>query len=179
MNTLEKNESSNVENQNIDHSVVRNLEGQYLTFPLSSEEYAIGLLKVREIIRMMPITQVIDAPRFVRGVINLRGEVIPVIDLRLKFGIDAKDDNERTCIIILILQSGSETIHMGAVVDVVSEVIHVKNSQVEVSPEYGMHNASEAVSGIAKLDKRDIILLNTDKLLSVNEFDMLKQTRSE
>jgi len=101
-------------------------EGKYLTFTLASEDYGIGILKIKEIIGMMPITSVPQTPSFVKGVVNLRGKVIPVVDLRLKFGMPAIDYTERTCIIVVEISGQSGAIKIGIVVDAVSEVLNIK-----------------------------------------------------
>src|SRR5512136_2237528 len=96
---------------------IANREGKYLTFALAGEEYGIGILKVKEIIGMMAITTIPQTPSYVKGVINLRGKVIPVVDLRLKFGVEAIGYTERTCIIVVEISGEGKTIHMGIVVD--------------------------------------------------------------
>jgi len=111
--------------------------GKYLTFTLAGEEYGIGILKVKEIIGMMPITLIPQTPHYVKGVINLRGKVIPVVDLRLKFKMDATDYTERTCIIVVEISSDSGSIMMGIVVDSVSEVMNIKTEDIEETPTFG------------------------------------------
>ena len=109
--------------------VIGDKEGKYLTFSLAGEEYGIGILKVKEIIGMMPITIVPQTPPYIKGVINLRGKVIPVIDLRFKFLMNAADYTERTCIIVVEITAAGRTILMGIVVDSVSEVLNIKGSR--------------------------------------------------
>ena len=116
---------------------VADREGKYLTFALAGEEYGIGILKVKEIIGLMPITTVPQTPGYVKGVINLRGKVIPVADLRLKFGMEAMEYNERTCIIVVEVKGASQTILMGIVVDSVSEVLNIKGTDIEDTPNFG------------------------------------------
>ena len=113
-------------------------EGKYLTFSLAGEEYGIGILKVREIIGMMPITPVPETPQFVKGVINLRGKVIPVIDLRLRFGLTEIDYTERTCIIVVEIQGEAAALPMGIVVDAVSEVLNIRGEDIEDTPAFGV-----------------------------------------
>jgi len=112
-------------------------EGKYLTFSLAGEEYGIGILKVKEIIGMMAVTSVPQTPDFVKGVINLRGKVIPVIDLRLRFGIEREEYTERTCIIVVEISSSSGKVVIGIVVDSVSEVLNIKGEDIEDTPAFG------------------------------------------
>ena len=110
-------------------------EGKYLTFSLAEEEYGIGILMIREIIGMMPITVVPQTPEYVKGVINLRGKVIPVVDLRLRFGMEVTGYTERTCIIVIETQTQTlSSLTMGIVVDSVSEVLNIKASEIEDTP---------------------------------------------
>ena len=112
--------------------------GKYLTFSLADEEYGIGILRIREIIGMMPITVVPQTPEFVKGVINLRGKVIPVVDLRLRFDMQESDYTERTCIIVIETQAPNHSsLTMGIVVDSVSEVLNIKNDEIEDTPTFG------------------------------------------
>ncbi len=139
---------------------------KYLTFTLSDESYGIGILKVKEIIGMMPITSVPKTPGFVKGVINLRGKVIPIIDLRLKFDMESKDYTERTCIIVVEIEAGEETVLIGIVVDSVSEVLNITADQIENAPEFGTQLNTDYILGLAKTDDGVKILLNIDKVLS-------------
>jgi purine-binding chemotaxis protein CheW len=106
-------------------------EGKYLTFTLADEEYGIGILKIREIIGMMPITTIPQTPQFVKGVINLRGKVIPIIDLRQKFGMESIDYTDRTCIIVVEIDGTVGNVQIGIVVDSVSEVLNIKKEDIE------------------------------------------------
>ena len=117
--------------------VMADREGKYLTFSLAEEEYGIGILKVKEIIGMMPITTVPRTPIFVKGVINLRGKVIPVVDLRLKFGMEESAYNERTCIIVVETKGKGVSVLIGIVVDAVSEVLNIKGNDIEDTPRSG------------------------------------------
>lgn len=148
--------------------------GKYLTFTLSSEAYGIGILKVKEIIGMMPITSVPRTPDFIKGVINLRGKVIPIVDLRLKFGMDAKPYNDRTCIIVVEIDTHEETILVGIVVDSVSEVLNIAEDQIEEAPEFGTKLNTDYIMGMAKSEDDVKILLNIDKVLSQEELSGLK-----
>ncbi len=141
-------------------------EGKYLTFALAREEYGIGILKVREIIGLMPITPVPRTPAFVKGVINLRGKVIPVVDLRLKFGMEEIPYTERTCIIVMEIHSPSGPFFIGAVVDSVSEVMNIKGSDMEDAPNFGTKLNTDYILGLAKMNGSLKILLDIDKILN-------------
>lgn len=147
-------------------------EGKYLTFSLAGEEYGIGILKVKEIIGIMPITVVPQTPSYIKGVINLRGKVIPVIDLRLKFSIAAAEFTERTCIIVVEITAAGRTIMMGIVVDSVSEVLNIKAGDIEATPSFGTRLNTEYILGMAKAGGSIKILLDIDKILSVDELQV-------
>jgi len=143
--------------------------GKYLTFSLAGEEYGINILKIKEIIGLLPITTVPQTPRFVKGVINLRGKVIPVIDLRLKFGMDPMAYGERTCIVVVETEGTSGTILIGNVVDSVSEVLNIKGGDIEDPPAFGTRLDTSAILGMAKMDGDVKILLDIDEVLNVEE----------
>ena len=145
--------------------------GRYLTFSMAREEYGLEILKVQEIIGMMNVTRVPRTPDFIRGVINLRGKVIPVIDLRRKLQFEGREDTDRTCIIVVQVQQGDTPVTMGIIVDSVSEVLNVSASQIEPSPEFGFNISTEFILGMGKVDKRVIILLDADRILSTGELD--------
>lgn len=148
--------------------------GKYLTFSLVEEEYGIGILKVKEIIGMLPITSVPRTPEFVKGVINLRGKVIPVIDLRLKFDMPAIDYNERTCIIVVEIDNESTTVQIGIVVDSVSEVLNIKAEEIEDAPTFGTKLNTQFILGMAKTEGSVKILLNIDQVLSAQEISAIE-----
>jgi purine-binding chemotaxis protein CheW len=150
-------------------------EGKYLTFTLAGEEYGIGILKIREIIGMMSITSVPQAPGFVKGVINLRGKVIPVIDLRLRFGMPAMDYTERTCIIVVQIDLPETTINIGIVVDSVSEVLNISGGDIEDAPMFGTQLNTNYILGMAKIEGGVKILLDIDKVLTENEIGLLEK----
>jgi len=154
--------------------VMTDKEGKYLTFTLANEEYGIGILKIKEIIGMMPITSVPQTPDFVKGVINLRGKVIPVLDLRLRFGMDSQEYNERTCIIVVEIESQSGTVMMGIVVDSVSEVLNIKEADIEETPAFGAKLRTEYILGMAKIEGGVKILLEIDHVLNAEEISMLE-----
>lgn len=149
--------------------------GKYLTFSLENEEYGIGILKVKEIIGMMPITSVPRTPEFVKGVINLRGKVIPVIDLRLKFAMGSKSYTDRTCIIVVEIDSKSETVLIGIVVDAVSEVLNIREDEIEETPTFGSKLDTDYILGMAKMEGGVKILLNIDRVLSSEEISDLEK----
>ena len=150
-------------------------EGKYLTFRLNNEEYGIGILKIKEIIGMMPITTVPQTPEFVKGVINLRGKVIPVVDLRLRFGMDTIDYTERTCIIVVEIEGESGTVMIGIVVDAVSEVLNIKGEDIEETPTFGTKLNMEYILGMAKMEGGVKILLDIDRVLSAEEVSALEK----
>ena len=141
------------------------LAGKYLTFALSAEEYGLPVLKVREIIKVMDITHVPQVAAHVLGVINLRGRVIPVIDLRRKFGFPAQDHTDRTCIIVAEVALASTTVMMGVVVDSVSEVVNVAAAEIEETPDFGGQNETDYLLGLAKVKGSVKILLDLDRVL--------------
>lgn len=149
-------------------------EGKYLTFTLANEEYGIGILKIKEIIGMMPITTVPQTPAFVKGVINLRGKVIPVIDLRLRFELEADDYTERTCIIVVEIQARTTMVQIGIVVDSVSEVLNIKNEDIEDTPTFGTQLNTDYILGMAKCEGGVKILLDIDQVLSAEEISVLE-----
>ena len=153
-----------------------NQEGKYLTFSLAGEEYGIGILKVKEIIGIMPITTVPRTPMFVKGVINLRGKVIPVMDLRLKFGMENMAYTERTCIIVVEIKSQGGSVMIGIVVDAVSEVLNIKGNDIEETPTFGAKLDTDYILGMAKINGGVKILLDIDRVLSTDEIVALEKT---
>jgi purine-binding chemotaxis protein CheW len=150
-------------------------EGKYLTFSLAGEEYGIGILKIREIIGMLPITSVPETPRYAKGVINLRGKVIPVVDLRRRFDMPTMDYTERTCIIVVEIAGPAGTISMGVVVDSVSEVLNIKGADIEDTPSFGTQLNTEYILGMAKVGKGLKILLDIEKALTSTEMESLSR----
>lgn len=140
--------------------------GKYLTFRLDSEEYGIEILKAREIIGLMDITPVPRTPDYVRGVINLRGKIIPVYDMRLKFGMPALPDTDETCIIVVDIIINGSSAQVGVLVDAVSEVMEIDSENIDPSPMMGAHVHANFIRGIAKTEKGVIILLEVENALS-------------
>ena len=144
---------------------------QLVTFSIGEEEFGVDILKVQEIIRTMEITKVPKAPDFVEGVINLRGKVIPIIDLRRRFGLSSKEHDKHTRIIVIEINN----MIVGFVVDSVSEVLRIPASTVEPPPAVVAGMESEYISGVGKLQDRLLILLDLDRLLSNDDLDVLGQ----
>jgi len=152
-----------------------NREGKYLTFSMAGEEYGIGILKVKEIIGMMTVTMVPQTPSYVKGVINLRGKIIPVVSLRCKFGLEEIDYTDRTCIIVVEVRTGAGSVLMGIVVDEVSEVLNIRNAEIEDTPAFGTSLKTDFILGMAKTGNRVKILLDIDKVISGQEMEMVLQ----
>jgi purine-binding chemotaxis protein CheW len=150
-----------------------NKDGKYLTFTLSGEEYGISILKVKEIIGLMAITIVPRTPGYVKGVINLRGKVIPVVDLRLKFGMPAMAYTERTCIIVVEIRADAANILLGIVVDAVSEVLNIKAGDIEETPNFGSRLQTDYILGMAKSGEGIKILLDIDRVLRAEELESI------
>lgn len=159
------------------HSLCLAKPGKYLSFVLGREEYGLEILKVQEIIGIMEVTRVPRTPPYVRGVINLRGRVIPVVDLRTKFKMPTIEDTEKTCVIVVQVARDDTTITMGVIVDEVSEVLSFTEDQIEPAPEFGggMEEAG-FVTGMGKLGKKVLILLDSDRVLEGEELTEIVQT---
>ncbi len=152
--------------------------GKYLTFILADESYGLEILKVREIIGSMAITPVPKTPDFVKGVINLRGRVIPVVDLRIKFGLEEAEVTDETCIIVVDV-CGSQT---GIYVDTVDEVLDIVAEEIEDAPDFGEGVATDYILGVAKMDEEVKILLDIDMVIStieIAEMNRLSQTAGD
>ncbi len=158
---------------------VNGREGKYLTFSMGNEEYGISILKIKEIIGMMPITAVPQTPEFVKGVVNLRGKVIPVIDLRLRFNMEAIPYTERTCIIVIEVDGLEDAMLTGIVVDSVSEVLNIRDSEIEDTPTFGVNMNTECILGVAKMEDCVKILLDSNKALNGEEIKNLAEGTDE
>ncbi len=154
---------------------ITNREGKYLTFSLANEEYGIGILKVKEIIGMMPITFVPNTPPYVKGVLNLRGKVIPVISLRLKFGMEDVKYTDKTCVIVVEAKGGKDSALVGIVVDSVSEVLNIRSGDIEDRPNFGANADIEYIIGMAKINGGVKILLDIDLILGFENMDFFKK----
>ena len=149
-----------------------------LSFSLGNEEYGVSIMKVKELIGMMDITPVPKTPDFIKGVINLRGKIVPVMDLRTKFGMVAQEYDERTCIIVVevLIKEIARTI--GIVVDCVSEVINIDETQIDPPPESGNTVDADTILGIGKLKDGVVIILDIDKILLYEELvDFIEATK--
>jgi purine-binding chemotaxis protein CheW len=156
--------------------------GKYLVFDLNGEECCIQVLKVREIIGVQDITAVPQTPVFVKGVINLRGKVIPVVDLRLKFGLPQQEYNQRTCIIVVQVERESRSMMMGIVVDSVAEVLNISVADIEDTPNFGQGVATPYLLGMAKIKGRVKLLLDIDEVMTNQElqgFDLLRKPEAQ
>ena len=140
--------------------------GKYLTFTLGSEEYGLEILKVREIIGYMEITAVPQTPHYVKGVVNLRGQVIPVIDLRSKFGMETAEITEESCIIVVEVSQNSRKFSTGVVVDKVQEVLDIDGGNIEDSPQFGSSVDTDFILGMGKIGDSVKLLLDIDKVLA-------------
>lgn len=140
-----------------------------LTFSLASEGYGVSILKVKEIIGMMEITPVPRTPEYIKGVINLRGKIIPVMDLRLKFGMEAQEYDDRTCIIVAEIEIKGIQKLLGVVVDMVSEVVTISDDQIEPPPEYGTGVEHNSILGIGKIKDRVVIILDINEVFQCEE----------
>jgi purine-binding chemotaxis protein CheW len=149
--------------------------GKYLTFKIATEEYGLEILKVQEIIGIMDVTRVPKTPEFVRGVINLRGKVIPVIDLRLKFGLESIEDTDMTCIIVVQIASGDQSMITGIIVDEVYEVLDIEGGQIEDSPSFGASVDTAFILGMGKVGEKVISLLDIDKVLTGEDMAAVEQ----
>lgn len=149
---------------------------QYLTFLLGGETFAIGILNIKEIIEYGSVTTVPLMPDFVRGVINLRGAVVPVIDLAVRFSRISSPVTRRTCIVIIEVETEGEKQHIGVMVDAVNEVLEIPNSEIEPPPAFGTKIRADFIGGMGKINSKFVIILDADKVLSVEEMASLTKT---
>jgi purine-binding chemotaxis protein CheW len=150
------------------------LAGKYMTFKLAQEEYGLSIKRVREIIGLMDITRVPRAPGWVRGVINLRGRVIPVIDLRLKFDMEHVDSTDQSVIIVVQHEEGTRVLTMGILVDQVLEVLSIPGEQIEPPPQFGDDSLhTEFILGVGKADRRVIFLVDIGRVLNPAEMEQV------
>jgi purine-binding chemotaxis protein CheW len=145
------------------------VQQQYLTFFLADEEYAVNIQKVKEIIEYSSVTKVPKVPRWIRGVINLRGNVVPVVDLAVRFGLDERPITKTTCIVIVEVQQESENTVMGLIADAVNQVIELNPGDIEQPPAFGTRVRLEYLAGMGKLGKKFALILNIDRVLSAAE----------
>ncbi len=153
------------------------LAGKYLTFLLDEEEFGIEILKVQEIIRLQRITAIPRTPDSVRGVINLRGKVIPIVDIRKKFNLVPKEDTERTCIIVVMVAGKDGPVTMGIVIDEVREVVEIEPGNIEETPCFGASVETDFLLGMGKIENRVKMLLDIDRVLSATELDAISSIK--
>ncbi|HXB53403.1 MAG TPA: chemotaxis protein CheW [Vicinamibacteria bacterium] len=150
-------------------------QAQYLGFQIAGEEYAIGILRVREILEYDTLTKVPTTPPSIRGVINLRGSVVPVVDLAVKFGLSESVISKRTCIVVVEVNLDGERAVMGVLADAVSQVIDLPASEVEPPPPFGTRVRVDCLIGMGRAGRKFVLLLDIDKLLSLDELEMTRQ----
>ncbi len=168
---------SEPEKETVEGAYGQQLAGKYMTFKLADEEYGLEILKVREIIGLMQITRVPRTREFIRGVINLRGKVIPVVDLRLKFGMAAVEATEQTVIIVVQCVAAGKELTMGVLVDEVLEVMNIMADQIEPPPDFGSGAVdTDFILGVGKAEKRVTFLLDIGKVLTVEETAQVVQS---
>ncbi len=152
---------------------------QYLTFKLEDEVFALDISKVREVLDFTTVTKVPKTPEFMRGVINLRGSVVPVVDLRLKFGMSRTEKTVNTCIIITEVTVDNETTVLGALADSVQEVMDLEPGQIEAAPKIGTRLNTEFIRGMGKRDNTFVIILDIDKVFSIDELALVQAKQAE
>lgn len=145
------------------------LSNKYLIFTINTEIYGVPIAKVREVIRFVTITPLHEASEFLKGVINLRGRIIPIIDMRAKFGIQEKEYNDRTIFIIVDVTGTKDTVNIGIAIDSVHDVVDIKDEELEKTPDIGLKLKTQYLFGIAKIRDKMLMILNMDKILSSDE----------
>lgn len=159
--------------------VIRAKPGKYLTFTLSKEEYGLDIMKVQEIIGVMETIKVPKTPPFIRGMINLRDRVIPVIDIRLKFGMEFQEDTKKTCIIIVQVDHNGMPTTLGFVVDEVSEVVDLDEGQLQPPPSFGSSMDTSMITGVGRINDRIIMLLDAIRIFSSEEITIVTGMKKE
>jgi len=149
---------------------------QFLTFELNNEAYGINILKIKEIIDYGNITRVPMMPEFIEGVVNLRGSVVPVVNLALRFSQRSSPKTKRSSIVILELKGESETLEIGIIVDVVNEVLDLLSAEIEPSPSFGTKIRTDFICGMGKVSDQLLILLNIENILSIEELSVVDDT---
>ena len=149
-------------------------ESQFLTFELKGDVYGLGILHIKEILQFSSVTRVPMVPDFVRGVINLRGNVVPVIDLNVRFGAGRSEVGKRTCIVILEIRAGDDRMDVGIMVDAVNEVLDIAPNDIEPPPPFGANIRTDYISGMGQVGENFIVLLNPDSVLSLSELTLLE-----
>jgi len=147
---------------------------QYVTFSLGEELFGVEVTRAREILSVTPVTKVPQTPEYLLGVINLRGQVVPVVDMRLKLGLPAGEETEDTCVIVVEVQVDGESIIVGALADAVREVLEIRSDQIEPAPRLGTRLKTEFITGMGKVDEQFLILLNIDRVFSSDELAIVQ-----
>ncbi|HMV44216.1 MAG TPA: chemotaxis protein CheW [Leptospiraceae bacterium] len=150
-------------------------ESQYLTFLSGSEVFGIGILKIKEIKEYSSVTTIPMMPEYVKGVINLRGNVVPIIDLLVRFGRGKSTISKRSCVIIVEVEHEEESIDIGILVDAVNEVVDIPPTSIEPAPSFGAKIRIDFIQGIGKLENQFVILLNVNKVLSISELSSIEE----
>ena len=152
---------------------------QYLTFKVGEEVFALEVTNVREILEFIPVTKVPQTPDFMTGVINLRGSVVPVMDMRLKFGMSETEKTVNTCIIVVEVDTDGDTALLGALVDSVQEVFELEPEQIEQPPRLGLGMKTDFIKGMGKRENRFVIILDIDKVFSMDELDIAAEMATQ
>ncbi len=152
---------------------------QYVTFRLENELFGVEVTRTKEILSLTPVTLIPQTPDYMLGVINLRGQVVPVVDMRLKLGMNAGDDTEDTCIIVVEILVDGESITIGALADAVSEVLEVRTDQIEPPPKLGTRLKTEYITGMGKIDDQFMILLNIDRIFNTDELSLVQSVADQ
>ena len=147
---------------------------QYVTFSLGEELFGVEVTRAREILSVTPVTKVPQTPEYLLGVINLRGQVVPVVDMRLKLGLPVTEVTEDTCVIVVEVQIDGESIIVGALADAVREVLEIRSDQIEPAPRLGTRLKTEFITGMGKVDEQFLILLNIDRVFSSEELAIVQ-----
>ena len=147
---------------------------QYVTFSLAEELFGVEVTRTKEILSLTPVTKVPQTPEYLIGVINLRGQVVPVIDMRLKLGITAQDETEDTCIVVVEVLVDGEIITVGALTDAVREVLDVRSDQIEPPPRLGTLLKTEFVAGMGKINEQFVVLLDIDRIFNSDELNLVQ-----
>lgn len=150
--------------------------GKYLTFCLEEEHYGLEIMRVQEIVGLLPVTRVPRLPHHIAGVVNLRGRVVPVMDLRLAFGLPDPKMNERTCIVVVhTIKGDGSKVTMGVLVDEVSDVVDLAADRIEDTPEFGTEVDTDFIKGVGRLEERVVLLLDIDLVLSVSDMEAIEK----
>ena len=152
---------------------------QYLTFQLDTEWYAIEVSRIEEVLEYQAITRVPKMPETMRGVINVRGNVVPVVDLRYKFGLTISEATVNTCIIVLEVVIESETIRIGTIADTVEEIVELGPDQIEPTPKIGTKLNNDSIEGIGKVEEQFVVILNTDKIFTTEDIGQVAEPAAE